>query len=437
MIYQEDVIRVAHGIAGMSLGEADLLRRAMSGKLRSRDAMRRLRGRFLDGARARGVDAETAEEIWRQIESFAGYAFCKAHSASYALLSFRLAWLKAHHPAEFLAAVVTNRGGFYHHTAYIEEARRMGIRILPPDVNRSRVAFTGRGREIRTGLMQVRGISASTLRAVETARAEGGEFTSLQDFRDRTGADPSETERLIRAGAFASLGMTRPELLWRLHLMDRARGSGRKAGPPTGAPPLFPEPPGEDTSPRIPRFPDYPPERRLALEAETIGYNTGRHPLEALRHLYRERRLIEASTLGRMAGKRVRLLGRLIAAKKIDTRKGEFMQFLSLEDTTDTFEVVLFPAAYQRYGALLRDRGPYIVTGKVLVESGCVSIDAERLERVEVTAGGRVATPPRPSSRNPSSRGRSPRRPRRNRRPRRSPPSNPPRSGRGCPGRGG
>jgi DNA-directed DNA polymerase III PolC len=378
MIYQEDVIKVAHEIAGMSLGEGDLLRRAMSGKMRSRDAMQRLRNRFIDGAREREVPPETAEEIWRQIESFAGYAFCKAHSASYALLSFRVAYLKAHHPAEFLAAVITNRGGFYHHTTYIEEARRMRIPFLPPDITRSDADFTGNGMEIRTGLMQVRGVSAGTLRAIETARKTGGPFLSLRDFRERTGSNVSETERLIRAGAFASLGMTRPEVLWRLYLMARKERSIGGAEGET----LFAIPSGDEGAVPVPELPEYPPERQLSLEVEAIGYNVSRHPLEAFRHLYGRMKLVKAEALSEMAGKRVRLLGWLIASKKIDTRTGEFMQFLSLEDLTDTFEVVLFPAGYQRYGAVLRDRGPYLITGRVLEESGCYTINAERVERV-------------------------------------------------------
>jgi len=137
MIYQEDVLRVAHVLAGMSLGEADLLRRSMSGKLRSHDAMAKVRGSFLAGCAANGVAPEVGADVWRQIESFAGYAFCKAHSASYALLSFQVAYLKAHHPAEFMAAVISNGGGFYGTAAYVSEARRLGLRILLPDVNRS------------------------------------------------------------------------------------------------------------------------------------------------------------------------------------------------------------------------------------------------------------------------------------------------------------
>ena len=152
MVYQEDVIRVAHEIAGMSLGEADLLRRAMSGKGRSKEAMEKLKRRFITMAAGRGMKRATASEIWRQIESFAGYSFCKAHSAAYARVSYQAAYLKAHYPAEMLAAVLANHGGFYGPSAYIEEARRLGIGILPPDINRSALEYDGGGRRIQIGL---------------------------------------------------------------------------------------------------------------------------------------------------------------------------------------------------------------------------------------------------------------------------------------------
>ncbi len=379
MIYQEDVIKVAHQVAGMSLGEADLLRRAMSGKMRSHDAMERLQKRFTQGALNNGLSDKAADEIWRQMESFAGYAFCKAHSASYALLSFKVAYLKAHHPAEFLAAVITNRGGFYHHTAYIEEARRLGIRILPPDINRSDIDFTARGGEIRTGLMQIKGLSSGTLRRIAEARKAGGVFSSLRDFCERTNADLSDTEQLIRAGAFASIGMTRPELLWHLYLIFRER----RAGGSSDDKPVFEEIPGmEKQIISVPGMAEYPLAKRLALELDTIGYNVDRHPLQAFKYLYRTIELTRAADLCAMAGKEVQLLGWVIASKRVGTRNGRFMEFLSLEDLTDTFEVVLFPGSYQKYGAILRDRGPYLISGTVLEESGCCTVTVDKIATV-------------------------------------------------------
>jgi DNA polymerase III alpha subunit len=181
MVYQEDVIKVVHRLGGMPLGEADLFRRAMSGKMRSKEAMADLKDRFIRACGNRGVPQPVAREIWRQIASFAGYSFCKVHSASYAQISLQVAFLKTHYPAEFMAAVLSNQGGFYHASAYVEEARRMGLAILPPDINRSLFGFpaeiaegvkpgptvlgaaAGRRNAVRVGLVQVKGLSRPEL----------------------------------------------------------------------------------------------------------------------------------------------------------------------------------------------------------------------------------------------------------------------------------
>ena len=165
MVYQEDVIRVAHEFVGLSLSEADLLRRAMSGKYRSHAEMESLTGSFFEKGRARGIGGDVLAELWGQIKSFAGYAFCKAHSASFAQLSYQVAYLKAHHPAEFFAALVNNQGGFYGTAAYVEEARRWGLDILPPDVNASEDDFAGKGSLLRCGFFTLRGLRPGALDA--------------------------------------------------------------------------------------------------------------------------------------------------------------------------------------------------------------------------------------------------------------------------------
>ena len=219
MIYQEDVMRVAHLIAGMPLAEADLLRRAMSGKMRSREAMAAAEKIFMNFSAARGIAEPTAAEIWRQIASFAEYAFCKAHSASFALLSFQVAYLKAHWPAEFMAAVLSNGGGFYHTQAYIDEARRIGLKILLPDINRSEIAYSAGPGWIRVGLMQVGGLRRETMERIIASRRRDGYFTSLTEFCERVKPDRREAENLITCGALDSFGLTRPALLRKLHLL--------------------------------------------------------------------------------------------------------------------------------------------------------------------------------------------------------------------------
>ena len=191
MIYQEDVIKVAHYVAGLSLEEADLLRRAMSGKMRSHEAMRKLKDKFFDHCLKKYSEEITAE-LWRQIESFAGYAFCKAHSASFALLSFQNAFLKAHYPAEFMSSILTNQGGYYSPAVYVQESKRLGLKILLPDINESEIEYTGKNDWIRIGLMAIKNLSHSSMEKIVDERKKNGKYKSLRDFVQRTGIGYAE-----------------------------------------------------------------------------------------------------------------------------------------------------------------------------------------------------------------------------------------------------
>jgi DNA polymerase III alpha subunit len=215
MVYQEDVLLVAHEVAGMSYGEADVLRRAMSGKTRSGETMAAARERFVRGAMQRhGLTAEEAGEIWRQVASFAGYSFCKGHSAAFAVLSYQVAFLKAHWPAEFFAAVIDNGGGFYGAGAYVEEARRWGLRVLGPCVNAGDVHYRGAtcGAQhlhasgwVRVGLGAVSEVSPATCERIVAERRRGGAFGSVADFLRRVRPAPHEARQLARAGALDTL----------------------------------------------------------------------------------------------------------------------------------------------------------------------------------------------------------------------------------------
>ncbi|HUP18878.1 MAG TPA: DNA polymerase III subunit alpha, partial [Gemmatimonadota bacterium] len=303
MIYQEDVMKVVHRLAGMTLGEADGMRRSMSHKGgASLEAWER---KFLTGARANGVEEDVAREIWRQIVSFAGYSFCKAHSASYAQVSFRSAWLKVHRPAAFMASVLANGGGYYPAFAYVEEARRMGLEIRLPDVNRSGATWIAEGepggwraepppggrtadaRAIRAGLGQVGEVEVRTVEAVLAERARGGPFVSLSNFCARVAIGVPEIHRLIDAGAFDAFDLTRPQAKWKAELLlrgwgsvaERAAAAGRVAEPGSS---LFP--PGEwrDLRPEAPPAPalsDYPAAERRRREWEALGVSPAHHPL--------------------------------------------------------------------------------------------------------------------------------------------------------------
>jgi len=385
MVYQEDVIRVAHEIAGMSLGEADMLRRAMSGKMRSREVMDRLADRFVGAAVSRGVEKKVAVEIWRQIASFAGYAFCKAHSASYARISFQVAYLKAHYPAEFMAAVISNCGGFYGPSAYIEEARRMGLCVLPPEVNRSGLECDGSGRTLRIGLKFISGVSRKILEDIvqERRRGGGGFFTSLADFCSRVDVSYMEIQTLIRCGAFDCLELTRPELLWRLEFLY-SHGRMKKSAPDCGKPSLFfPESVSGPDREVVPRLPEYPRLVRLRLERELFGFTVSEHPLALYEQALAGRNLVTSREIQACEGKRVRLAGRPIAHKRIMTNRSGAMMFLSLDDLAGAFEVVIFPDSYRRCGAVALGEGPFLVTGRVTGEYGVFTVICENLEELK------------------------------------------------------
>src|SRR5439155_25875626 len=218
MVYQEDVTKVAMALAGFSLNDADQLRKIISKKHKQRQ-LQDYRAQFYRGAMANGAPVAVVDEIWAMIMSFAGYSFCKPHSASYAQVSFKCAYLRAHYPAEFMAAVISNEGGFYSAFAYLSEARRMGLAILPPDINASDWAYRGNGRTIRVGFMQVKTLTRDVVERLTEERARGGPFRSFQDFLRRVRPEPAQARTLIRAGCCDSIAgeLTRPGLLWRLY----------------------------------------------------------------------------------------------------------------------------------------------------------------------------------------------------------------------------
>ncbi|MEC7641280.1 MAG: DNA polymerase III subunit alpha [Nitrospinota bacterium] len=377
MIYQEDVLKVAHVIGGMSLGEAEGLRKCMS-KKRNWERMETYKERFMDGALRNEVARDIAEEIWRQMESFAGYAFCKAHSASFALVSYRAAYLKAHYPAEFMAAVLSNQGGFYDTAEYVEEARRMGMAILLPHVNHSAYEFSTESRAkdstqhdaVRVGLMQVKNMTHQTAVAIMKNR-RSGPYRSLNDFLARVKAHENEGEALIRSGACDGMGETRPELLWRLRLARR----GKEEAMDNSLHLDLTEPV------LLPHLPDYDEREMLWAELECLGITVSDHRLALYDIDFAE--FLPARELHRYSGRIVKLAGWLVTYKRTRTVKNELMKLMTLEDLTGCFEVTLFPKIYRRFGPLLQDRGPYIVKGMVETEGRCCTVTSLWLGRVQ------------------------------------------------------
>ncbi|MBT8205967.1 MAG: DNA polymerase III subunit alpha, partial [Eudoraea sp.] len=217
MVYQEDVIKVAHYFAGLSLGEADVLRRGMSGKFRSREEFQKVKDKFIQNCRKKGFGEELINEIWNQVASFAGYAFAKGHSASYAVESYQSLFLRAYFPLEYMVAVLNNGGGFYRPEFYVHEARMLGAIIHAPCINKSLAVTTIYGKDLYLGFMCLRELESRVMDRILKARESEGPFTSLEDFLDRVFISIEQVSILIRINAFRFTGVNKHELLWQAH----------------------------------------------------------------------------------------------------------------------------------------------------------------------------------------------------------------------------
>ena len=386
LCYQEDVSKAAIALAGFSSSEADGIRKILSKK----DADTRLqeyRSAFFEGAAARGADGASAEAVWAMICSFSGYSFVKAHSASYAMLSFQSAYLRAHYPAEFMAAVLSNHGGFYSTLAYASESRRMGLVLLPPDVNLSEQRCRGRRGRIRFGFCMLSSLGAGVAVDMLRERKRGGPYLSVEDFARRQRFERTDAEALVGSGAFDSLlgGAKRSDALMVLLSLCAARegaagGSATSGG--SGASNLF-APEVESVAP-APRAPEPHPgsmRKKRVAELKYLGTTLDSHPLELWPRAFaapRER----AVDLRRGVGRRVRLLGWPITAKPVLTASEETMEFVSFEDETAIFEAVLFPEAYREYRHLLFEEHPLWIAGLVENNRGAISLTIENLSRV-------------------------------------------------------
>ena len=268
MVYQEDVTKVAMALADFSLEDADQLRKVLSKKHKEKK-LRDYYQQFVEGASRRGMTPAVIRQIWEMIISFAGYSFCKPHSASYAQVSLKSAYLRAHSPAEFMAAVISNEGGYYSPFAYLSEARRMGLTVLPPDVNASEWQYIGRDRHIRIGLMHLKGIRHDTIDQVLAERTRGGSFRSFAEFLHRVPLDPAQARLLVKAGCCDSIAgeLTRPALLWRL----LARGAKREEDVQL-----------LETAPlsALPIPDEYTREQKIQDEIELFGFPLSCHPIE-------------------------------------------------------------------------------------------------------------------------------------------------------------
>ncbi|VBB46996.1 DNA polymerase III, alpha subunit [uncultured Desulfatiglans sp.] len=370
MVFQEQLSLAAVHLAGFEAGEADTLRKVVSKKHREK-RLKDFYARFCAGAARRGVGRETVEDVWRMMMGFDGYSFCKPHSASYTLVAYKSAWLRARYPAEFMAAVISNGGGYYNTFGYISEARRMGLRVLPPDIDASASAYTGVGRDVRVGLMQLKALSAEGAAAILEERGKNGPFGSFESFlgRMRGRITLQDARILIKAGCFDRLEgeAARPALVWQA-LGFFARDRSRRC------PGLFDCP---DPAPMRPPGRGEPLCRadRLRQESETLGFYVSVHPIACYRDALVRLRPAWARDLRRCVGREVTAVGWWVTGKTVHTRGGEAMKFVSFEDPTGIYEAVFFPRVYDRYCHLLEAARPYVLKGRVEDDGGALSLN--------------------------------------------------------------
>ena len=365
MVYQEDVSKVAIALAGFDPAEADDLRKILS-KKRIGKKMDDFRQKFFAGARKKGVNDASIGRIWDMIMSFSGYSFCKPHSASFALVSFKSCYLRAHYPAEFMAAVISNQGGYYSTFAYISEARRMGLVVELPEINESQWEYTGFSRRIRVGFMQLKGIRKETIDKILKERKRHGPFIHLLDFLHRVSPEPNDAKILIKAGVFDDIEFqrSRPELMWQLALWHK-----NAAAKPTASLALF-----EDAPAPMPETEDYDMETQWQHECQTLGFLISRHPLMMYRERLKKIHYVRAKYMRRHLGKKITMIVWLVTRKMTHTKDDDMMEFISFEDTTAIYETVLFPDAYNKFCYMLTHAKPYVLQGIVEEDFGAVTL---------------------------------------------------------------
>ncbi|MDP4588741.1 MAG: DNA polymerase III subunit alpha, partial [Flavobacteriales bacterium] len=377
MVYQEDVIKVAHYFAGLDLGEADVLRRGMSGKFRSREEFESVKEKFFSNCKEKGYDDALTAEIWRQTESFAGYAFAKGHSASYAVESFQSLYLKAYFPIEYMVATLNNSGGFYRTEYYIHEARMKGAHIEEPCVNHSGALSVVKGSTVYLGFGLLKSIEHKAIEKLLAARKYGGSFESLLDFVDRVQPALEQLVLLIRCNAFRFTGFGKKALLWEAYLLlgHQSKSSENLS--------LF--------KPEAKRFVlpdlDTAPLEHIFDEMELYGFPL-KPPFPLLE--YAPANEVFAKDLHQMVGKEVTVVAYIVTIKPTKTAKGKMMYFGTFLDRNgDWIDSVHFPPVAAAYP--FRGKGIYAVTGKVSEEFDCYTIEVSALEKLPIVPDPRYA----------------------------------------------
>jgi len=378
IVYQEQVMQIANRVAGYSLGEADLLRRAMGKK--KAEEMAQQRERFTQGAVQRGFPQKKIEKIFDLMAQFAGYGFNKSHSAAYALLAYHTAYLKTHYPVEFMAALLTSvTGNTDDVVKYINECREMGIAVEPPDINVSDANFTPHGAAIRFGLAAVKNVGHNAIESIVAARKELGRFKSIYEFCEKVDLrllNKRVLESLIKSGAMDSLGR-RAQLMAVLdRAMDHAQKTQRDAE--SGQHGLFGVFQQDEEHPqesRLPETPDWDEHTRLSNEKEILGFFITGHPLERYREKLEDLRALSTAELAAMkssTGKDENLTtaGIITNLRVLKSKRGDFYAQAALEDLSGSIEMLVFPDAFKKLQDKVKMEVPVLVRGGVRIEEG-------------------------------------------------------------------
>ncbi|WP_407556531.1 DNA polymerase III subunit alpha [Winogradskyella sp. 4-2091] len=377
MVYQEDVIKVAHLFGGLDLGESDMLRRGMSGKFRSRNEFLKVKQKFFDNCINDGKPEALVADVWRQIESFAGYAFAKGHSASYAVESYQSLFLKAYYPLEYMTATINNFGGFYSTELYVHEARMHNATIEAPCINRSFTQALIKGTTIYLGFMFLQSLESKTINRILNEREKNGVFQSLDDFIERVPISIEQMSILIKINAFRFTNINKRELLWEAHLKISKTVI-------------------QD-------------EVVTLFKTQRINYNTPELPSTELENAFDSIELLgfslcnpffllekpsisnlRAKHLIKLENKLVIIEGYLITTKNTKTANGKIMHFGTFLDRDGDFlDTVHFPPIAAKYP--FRGKGIYSIIGKVMVEFDCVTIEVSKMERLAIIEDPRYA----------------------------------------------
>ena len=369
MVYQEDVIKVAHHFAGLDLAEADVLRRAMSGKYRGRKEFEKIRNNFFSNCREKGYAETLTAEVWRQIESFGGYSFSKAHSASFAVESYQSLFLKTYYPVEFMVAVINNFGGFYNTELYFHELKRCGGKPECPCVNEGEHFTLIRGNRVIAGFVHVQGLEEKLITIILRERANYGPYGHLQDFIERTNAGLEQLNILIRTGAMRFTGKSKKELLWEANFLQKK--NTRQADSSKS---LFKEPPLKFTLPQL----THSPLDDALDEIELLGF-----PLGDVWELTDENldNYLAASDLPLCIGSVIETIGYYVTTKVTRTAKKETMHFGTFLDKSGQWiDSVHFPQSFQF--SPFQGKGFYAMKGRVMEEFGVITLEVYQCRKV-------------------------------------------------------